>query len=43
MGRADSFDYKIVNEDDELDSAVDRAVEILKAESRRVDRPPATV
>ena len=43
MRQTGSFDYTIVNEDGELESAIDRAVEILEAESRRADRPPATV
>ncbi len=43
MRRVDSFDYRIVNEDNDLDSAVDRTVEILEIESRRGDRRSARV
>ena len=43
MEAADSFDYTVVNDDQGLEAAVDRTVEILEAESRRIDRPAATL
>ena len=43
MELADGFDFTVVNEDEGLDLAVDRTIEIIETESRQTDRPRPAV